>query len=155
MNLYDPAHNVFMLADTLSKKNWGGIGAEKCKIVKRVQFEVQILRSPDSLSPPHICPHYNYLCTYDLYILVHNILDACIFITRRFQLKRGRVEREKSERVELERRKIYLTKDFIPHLPTHRIILTHQPLFYSPFNLPHPNSLFLPIQNLLEINSNL
>jgi hypothetical protein len=25
---------------------------------------------------------YNYLCTYDLYSPVHNVLDACIFITR-------------------------------------------------------------------------
>jgi hypothetical protein len=32
MNLYDPARNVFMLADTLSKKNWGGIGAENVKL---------------------------------------------------------------------------------------------------------------------------
>jgi hypothetical protein len=25
---------------------------------------------------------YNYLCTYDLYSPVHNVLDACISITR-------------------------------------------------------------------------
>jgi hypothetical protein len=25
---------------------------------------------------------FNYLCTYDLYIHVHNVLDACISITR-------------------------------------------------------------------------
>jgi hypothetical protein len=25
---------------------------------------------------------YNYLCTYDLYRPVHNVLDACIYITR-------------------------------------------------------------------------
>jgi hypothetical protein len=26
--------------------------------------------------------HYNYLCTYDLYSPMHNVLDACIAITR-------------------------------------------------------------------------
>jgi hypothetical protein len=129
-----------MLADTLSKKNWGGIGAEKCKIVKRVQFEVQILRSPDSLSPPHICPHYNYLCTYDLYILVHNILDACIFITRRFQLKRGGVERERSERVELKREKNLLNKKILYH--TYQPIVSHS--HTTPFFIP-PLTCLTPI----------
>jgi hypothetical protein len=27
-------------------------------------------------------PYYNYFCTFDLYSPVHNVLDACIFITR-------------------------------------------------------------------------
>jgi hypothetical protein len=29
-----------------------------------------------------MCDEHSYLCTYDLYSTVHNILDACIFITR-------------------------------------------------------------------------
>jgi hypothetical protein len=37
--------------------------------------------SSDSLQ--NVCiPNFNYLCTYDLYSPVHNVLNACISITR-------------------------------------------------------------------------
>jgi hypothetical protein len=31
---------------------------------------------------PLILLYINYLCTYDFYSLLHNVLDACISITR-------------------------------------------------------------------------
>jgi hypothetical protein len=38
------------------------------------------LKTLDPLNVQYI--RYNYLCTYDLYSPVHNVLDACISITR-------------------------------------------------------------------------
>ncbi len=40
------------------------------------------IRIHDTSSFPLFLKHINYLCTYDLYSPVHNVLDACISITR-------------------------------------------------------------------------
>jgi hypothetical protein len=40
-------------------------------------------RNPTTLAPhSHCLKAFSYLCTYDLYSPVHNVLDACISITK-------------------------------------------------------------------------
>jgi hypothetical protein len=54
----------------------GNLALSTLSSIDHVSLVVQYLRYMYSTS-------YNYLCTYDLYSPVLNVLDACISITRR------------------------------------------------------------------------
>jgi hypothetical protein len=85
VKFYVPTSNNFC--------NGGSAGAGRlssCMRLSGPSWAIKFLYAPAPPPPPHnMCPEtslmgsctLNLLCTYDLYSLVHNVLDACISIT--------------------------------------------------------------------------